>query len=277
MPKRKKGTKPAMANKKPKQEVSNPSLLLERLIADSINQVNPTSLPPPTAPTPPTPEVFPTEIFALILSNFRFDPNRPISYRSQRDDPDKAALAQCMRVSTSFKALAAPLLYEVMDWKDMKEAPLQVVNEGKVLRGRTAKWLTMNTEARPIRMVNFRPHDRKSCSKTGKLIRQRPINIPVLKLKLSDNHNYGECIECPLALDFAPKKVVVTSHEDLRPTYSQIISSRGARIRHHSTTKQWALLLAEWSSKTSRRHSVSGELHRQAGFDTIAIRRLLHA
>ena len=136
-----------------------------------------------------------------------------------------------MRVSTSFRALAAPLLYEVMEWKDMEQDPLQVLNKGKALRGRNAQWLTMITEVRHIRMVNFRPHDREECCKTGKLIRQRPINMPILKVNLSDcqggsvlEYNHGECRECPLMLDFAPRKVVITSHgnyDESRPTYSR--------------------------------------------------------
>jgi hypothetical protein len=127
-----------------------------------------------------------------------------------------------MRVSSSFKAMAGPLLYEVLEWKDLKKDPLQVVNEGKALRGRTAKWLNLNTEVQHIKMVNFRPHYAKDCCKSGKLVRQGPIHVPVLRL--SGSRRDGFCRECPLLRDLSPRKVVIASSEG----YSDILYSSHA-------------------------------------------------
>jgi hypothetical protein len=112
-----------------------------------------------------------------------------------------------MRVSSSFRALAGPLLYEVLEWKDLKKDSLQVVNEGKALRGRNAKWLTRNSEVQHIKMINYQSHDATDCCKSGKLMRQGPIYVPVLRLSGGRRHAF--CRDCPLLRDLSPRKVVI--------------------------------------------------------------------
>jgi hypothetical protein len=148
-----------------------------------------------------------------MLSNFRVDHEQDMIHRLwARRDSNKNALAQCMRVSSSFRALAGPLLYEVLDWKDLEKDPLQVVNEGKALRGRNATWLTRNSEVQHIKMINYQPHDATDCCKSGNLIRQGPICVPVLRLSGGQRHAF--CRECPLLLDLSPRKVVIVSSAD---------------------------------------------------------------
>ena len=70
-----------------------------------------------------------------------------------------------MRVSKLFKALAAPLLYEKLDWKHMKRDPLRLIKEGKgkVIRRGALDLVTKETELQYIKSIEIRAHMRDSC------------------------------------------------------------------------------------------------------------------
>jgi len=113
--------------------------------------------------------------------------------------------------------MAAPLLYEKLDWKYMKRDPLRLIKEGKgnvVMRG-ALDLVTKETELQYIKSIEIRAHMRGSCPLPNGRPRQAPLNVPILRILMDDDGStrYGnECLErrpCPVSRGVIAKKLVV--------------------------------------------------------------------
>jgi hypothetical protein len=153
----------------------------------------------------------PTEVLASILAHLR-------------DDPNKTALAQCMRVSKFFKAIAAPLLYEKLDWKHMTRDPMRLIENGKgtVITQGVLEMSTKEEELQHIKFVEVQSHSHDNCPFPSGGARQEPLTVPVLRIVMNgrQSHDDDTCLErrlCPLLKGLATKKLVVFSRSYDRP------------------------------------------------------------
>lgn len=153
----------------------------------------------------------PNEVLASILLHLRYE-------------TDKTTLARCMRVSTTFKALVAPMLYEKMDWEDWKGGHWPVVAKDKG-NGRGAVQVESNVyDLRLIKTVEIQHHFVKDCPRSfGIRYRRQPIEVSVLRLMADRTEDiarldYGSakavCIQgvsFSLLAELAPRKIIVRS------------------------------------------------------------------
>ena len=124
-----------------------------------------------------------------------------------------------MRVSKSFKAVAAPLLYEDLTWKHMQRDPLKLVTEGNVIK-RFSGIDSKGNELQHIKSIRFRKHLADDCPVTDARTRRPPLTVPVVHVDMEnvevdddeDTNNYI-CLEnrrCPLARGLKVKRLVVS-------------------------------------------------------------------
>jgi hypothetical protein len=127
-----------------------------------------------------------------------------------------------MRVSRTFEALAAPLLYEKLDWKGWKEGHWPVAVNSKDHRGRIVKAGSSEEELRLIKTIELRHHFVKDCPRSfGARYRRQPLKLPVLHLwvgqmdaTLRTEYDSAKAIcltgvSCSLLAELAPRKIVV--------------------------------------------------------------------
>ena len=130
-----------------------------------------------------------------------------------------------MRVSKTFKAVVAPLLYEKLNWEYMQRNPLKLVKEGNVIKIGSG----INTKAddlRHIKYIELQHHVVKECA--GKVERgQLPsLEIPIVYIDLTKssednypNYHYGlDNQRCHLLQFQRADKVVVSVNADHAPT-----------------------------------------------------------
>jgi len=125
-----------------------------------------------------------------------------------------------MRVSKLFKAIAAPLLYEKLDWKHMKREPLRLIKEGKgeVIRRGALDLVTKETELQYIKSIEIQAHSQHDCPLPSGRTRQSPLKVPILRI-LMDGNGYQRstrCIEqrlCPVSRGVIAKKLVIIPAE----------------------------------------------------------------
>lgn len=151
----------------------------------------------------------PNEVLAPILLHLSLDPN-------------KTSLARCMRVSTTFKALAAPLLYEKLDWNAWKEGLWPVVSKNRGNGRRVVQAESNVDDLRLIKTVEIQHHFVKDCPRSfGTRYRRQPLEIPILHIRhqgeegIYQRGSYSSkafCIQgvsCLLLAELAPRKIIV--------------------------------------------------------------------
>lgn len=129
-----------------------------------------------------------------------------------------------MRVSTKFKALAAPLLFGKLDWNAWKEGLWPVVSKNRG-NGRGVVQAESNVDdLRLIKTVEMEHHYVKDCPRSfGIRYRRQPIEVSVLRLmadrtediaRLEYDSAKAVCIQgvsCSLLAEMAPRKIIVHS------------------------------------------------------------------
>ena len=126
-----------------------------------------------------------------------------------------------MRVSKLFKAIAAPLLYEKLDWKHMKRDPLSLIKEGKgrVIRRGALDVITKEKELQYIKSIEIQAHSQRDCPLPNGRTRQGPINVPILRILMDEDGSTQRgkrCIEqrlCPVSRGVIAKKLVIVPGE----------------------------------------------------------------
>ena len=127
-----------------------------------------------------------------------------------------------MRVSPAFKAIAAPLLYKTLSWKDVGRGnALGLVREGSVIEQRTKDMDSKETELKHIQMIEILYHTKEECDTTEPHLRQCPLVIPILRIDMRNNderyiHGIAICLDCgrcPRLKGIQAKKLVVVAND----------------------------------------------------------------
>lgn len=120
-----------------------------------------------------------------------------------------------MRVSRAFKLLAAPFLYEELDWKHMARDPLKLVREGHA--GSEQSWdiVAKNIELRHIKTIELQQHPTGHCPLKGDSNRLIPLNITTLRIVMRNTEwSRKHCLRdenCALVGVMSANKVVVST------------------------------------------------------------------
>jgi len=129
-----------------------------------------------------------------------------------------------MQVSKSFKALAAPLLYEQLDWKYMQRNPM-LIKRGNVIKA-VSGINTKEDELQHIKSIDLQNHLVKDCPVTDGRARLPPLKIPLVhidmrKTEVDDVSNNQYCLDhsrCNLLQGQSANKIVVSVNTDDQPT-----------------------------------------------------------
>jgi hypothetical protein len=120
-----------------------------------------------------------------------------------------------MRVSKAFKVMAAPLLYERLEWRYMQKDPLRLEKDGGVIRGESGI-TTKESEFEYIKLIEIQSHWKRDCPCTGTNTRRGPLAIPILQIYTdTEDEQYAPSediclgnVICPLVKGLMPSKVV---------------------------------------------------------------------
>jgi hypothetical protein len=129
-----------------------------------------------------------------------------------------------MRVSKNFKATAAPIFLETLDWKYMKRDPTKLVREGDVIKAGTSGIETKESELQHIKSIELREHQEHDCSVQGKYARRPPLMVPVVRIGMGNTEPFGDKVpnirfcqshrSCPPVRGLRAKKIVVTTNSN---------------------------------------------------------------
>lgn len=115
--------------------------------------------------------------------------------------------------------MAAQMLYEKLEWKDMLKDPLKLFGSRGVIQEGRQDIITKEDGLRCIKSIEIRSHDENICPCVGPYAWRGILAVPVLQVIVSTNEDTDtddddykmECLEfraCPLFLKLAPRKVV---------------------------------------------------------------------
>jgi len=155
----------------------------------------------------------PIEVLEIVLSHLRYD-------------SDKTTLAHCMRVSKAFKIIAAPLLYEKLEWKHLEKNALRLVEVGNAIETGRMNIVTKEVELRYIKSIELQNHSVTKCPLHDGPNAQIQLDLSTLRVLMNDNlmiNNSERCCmgleDCPLVKALAAKKLVIVTngkHEAIR-------------------------------------------------------------
>jgi hypothetical protein len=147
-----------------------------------------------------------------------------------------------MRVSKTFKAVAAPLLYEKLDWNYMQRDPMKLMKEGDEIRA-AAGITTKEDELQHIKSIELQRHLVKDCPVKGRRARLQPLEISVVqvnmgKSRVGDVPGGKYCLEhqhCPLLQGLETNKVVVSTTSQngqacLDPFYARLVDEHVIKL-----------------------------------------------
>jgi hypothetical protein len=121
-----------------------------------------------------------------------------------------------MRVSTTFKELAAPFLYERLDWKHVERNALRLDKVGRRKKDRS-DIVPKEEEVKHIRSIEITRHASATCPMNVNRSRQDPLVVPLLRVDASKDDHLGlipsnTCLgerTCPILKNIAPKKLLL--------------------------------------------------------------------
>ena len=126
-----------------------------------------------------------------------------------------------MRVSPAFKAIAAPLLYNELDWRHIVEGDaLGLLQEGNVIEQGAKGMDTKEIELKSIQMIEVLNHAEEGYSTIGPHLRQCPLVVPILRFNMRDSdwrHHWSDrqhlgLGHCPRLEGIQAKKLVVLAY-----------------------------------------------------------------
>jgi hypothetical protein len=122
-----------------------------------------------------------------------------------------------MRVSKAFKVMAAPLLYERLEWKYMQKDPLRLEKDGGVIRG-GSDITTKESEFQYIKLIEIHSHWKDECPCIDTRTCRGLLTVPILQVVMqTEDDRYGDeviclgSVNCPLMYGLMPSKVVKMS------------------------------------------------------------------
>lgn len=130
-----------------------------------------------------------------------------------------------MRVSKTFKAVAAPLLYEKLNWEHMKRDPLKLVKKGNAIKA-PSDINTKEDDLQYIKYIELQHHLVKDCPIKDGRVQLPSLEIPIVYIDLTKtsednypNDHYGlDNQRCHLLQFQRADKVVISVNADHAPT-----------------------------------------------------------
>jgi hypothetical protein len=153
----------------------------------------------------------PTEVVQMILS---YIPN-----------DDKHSLAQCMRVSSTFNAIAAPLLYRSVKIDNTVKYFFAAPRQSEELV-RTRRTADKAFNFGYVKELGYKTHNKKGCTPVSRVRKWDSLVWRVPMLLVSDAPSQDECRLCSCLQRISPRKVVYKG-DGLENYMNQFISHTG--------------------------------------------------
>jgi len=178
-----------------------------------------------------------------------------------------------MRVSKTFKAIAAPLLYEKLEWKHMERNALGLIKKGNIIKEGISNIISKDTELEHVRSVELKRHPTHTCPLEDAGTRQRVLEVSILRIIMSGQMGKPACLEnrnCPLSRGLAPEKLVVVTNT--KYDYSPIRLDRFNEGRlvdlvvHITYSRRQHYPQIEYKSKAKRLFVILSHLDNTPGF-----------
>jgi hypothetical protein len=132
-----------------------------------------------------------------------------------------------MRVSKTFKAIAASLLYERLEWTHMERNALGLIKKGNVIKEGKSNIVSKKTELQHVKSIELIPHPHHTCPLQDVVTRRNPLAISILRIATTDDEKgylgyrrKPECLrrrDCPLFRGLTAEKVVTITSTKVIP------------------------------------------------------------
>lgn len=130
--------------------------------------------------------------------------------------------------------MAAPMLYEKLEWRHMMKAPLRKLDTESVIEEGREDIITKEMEFGFIKSIEIRSHPREECKCYGVFNWEGVLPIPILRVVLYQTYRDWDrsvfCltdVRCPLLERLAPRKIVmVADGRDIGVTLGSAINNQ---------------------------------------------------